>query len=190
MLLVVHLLKIKLYDTAGGEGGLSPGDVSGDHTAEQHGQPKPGTAAEPQGSPAWDVPAELFVGRLLPTFSTGGVSEAGNICISFTWTEISEWKLKLLAGRTPWTGFSTWWQGAWQSFILSPLSWLHLRRALAFSEGTWLLSFHGWEHCQHNLGLLHSTSKIWGLLIWEEFARSMHIGGCHNTRIDWMLTAL
>lgn len=47
MLLVVRLLKIKLYDTAGGEGGLSPGDVSGDHTAEQHGQPEPGTAAEP-----------------------------------------------------------------------------------------------------------------------------------------------
>lgn len=40
MLMVLHPLRIKLYDTAEGEGGLSPGDISGDHTAGQHGQPQ------------------------------------------------------------------------------------------------------------------------------------------------------
>lgn len=38
MLIAIHLLRIELYDTAEGEGGLSPGDVSGDHTAGQQGQ--------------------------------------------------------------------------------------------------------------------------------------------------------
>lgn len=40
MLVVVHLLRIKLYNTAEGEGGSSPGDISGDHTVGEHGQPQ------------------------------------------------------------------------------------------------------------------------------------------------------
>lgn len=168
MVIVVHLLRINLYDTGEGEVALSPGDIMGTIQLSSTESPKAGAADGPWGSLGWDVLAEpeLFVGKLLPTFSTGGLSQAGDICTSFALIERSEWKLEhLLVGSTsPWTGVSTWWQESWQSFILSPPSWLCLRRTSGLKEAMWPLSLHGWKHYQHNLCLLHSTSKIWGLL--------------------------
>lgn len=43
-----------------------------------------------QTSPGWDVMAEMFVGKELPTFSTEGLPKAGETYISFTPTERRE----------------------------------------------------------------------------------------------------
>lgn len=48
MLIVIHLLRIKLYDMTEGEGGFSPEDISGDHTQlGSRDSPEPGRAGEP-----------------------------------------------------------------------------------------------------------------------------------------------
>lgn len=81
MLIVVHLLRIKLFDTGEREVALSPGDIMGTIQLSSTESPKAGAADVPWGSPGWDVLAEpeLFVGKLLPTFSTGGLSQAADI---------------------------------------------------------------------------------------------------------------